>query len=200
MQNKKTTMKKLLITGFEPFGGETINPSWESVILLPDHIGEYELTKLLIPVVFGKSAEKVIEKANEIVPDAILCIGQAGGRNAITPELVGINLRYASIPDNDGNQPQDEPIIFGGETAYFSTLPVRKMANAIKELGLPSQVSYSAGAYVCNEVLYKLLATYNKSETKVGFIHIPYCTEQNKTPSMSLDDIIKALITAIQNI
>ena len=200
MQNKKTTMKKLLITGFEPFGGENINPSWEAVSLLPEQIGEYQLAKLLIPVVFGKSAEKVIEKANELDPDAILCIGQAGGRTAITPEFLGINLRHASIPDNEGNQPQDEPIIRGGENAYFSTIPVRKIVNAIKELGLPSQVSYSAGTYVCNEVLYKLLVTYNKSETKVGFIHIPYCAEQNKTPSMSLDNIIKALITAIQNI
>lgn len=193
-------MKKLLITGFEPFGGEKINPSWEAVKLLPDQIGEYTLTKLLIPVVFDESAKKVIEKANEINPDAILCIGQAGGRNAITPELVGINLRHAEIPDNNGNQPQDEKIFSNGETAYFSTLPVRKIANAINEAGLSAQVSYSAGAYVCNDVIYTLLSHYKDTQTKVGFIHIPYCAEQDKTPSMPLDDIIKGLIVGIENI
>lgn len=193
-------MKKLLITGFEPFGGEKINPSWEAVKLLPKQIGEYTLTKLLIPVVFGESAKKVIEKANEINPDAILCIGQAGGRNSITPEFVGINLRHAEIPDNNGNQPQDEQIILDGENAFFATLSVRKIANAIKEFGIPSQVSYSAGAYVCNDVIYTLLSRYKSTQTKVGFIHIPYCAEQNKTPSMPLDDIIKGLIVAIENI
>lgn len=193
-------MKTLLITGFEPFGGESINPSWEAVSLLPDVIGEYALTKLLIPVVFGKSAQCVIEKANEICPNVILCIGQAGGRNAVTPELVGINLRHARIPDNENNQPQDQPIVFGGENAFFSTLPMRKIADAICSAGVPSQVSYSAGAYVCNDVLYTLLAHFKHTQTRVGFIHIPYCTEQNKHPCMQLGDIIKALTVAIENL
>ncbi len=192
-------MKKLLITGFEPFGGEEINPSWEAVTRLPMAINGYELTKLLIPVVFGESADTLIKTADEIGADAVLCIGQAGGRNAVTPELVAINLRNASIPDNSGNQPKDEPIIAGGETAYFSTLPVRKMADAITVAGVSAQVSYTAGAYVCNDVLYTLLARYNGTKTRVGFIHIPYCTEQNKEPSMELDVIIKALTAAIEN-
>ena len=106
-------MKKLLITGFEAFGGEIINPSWEAVSRLPDVIGEYLLRKLLIPVVFGEAAKMVIDAAREIDADAVICIGQAGGRDAITPELVGINLRYASIPDNCGNQPKDEPVMKG---------------------------------------------------------------------------------------
>ena len=193
-------MKKVLITGFEPFGGEVINPSWEAVSLLPDQIGEYKLTKLLIPVVFGESAKKVMGKAEEMQPDVILCVGQAGGRNAITPEFVGINLRHATIPDNNGQQPQDEPIIVGAENAYFSTLPVRKIAGAIQEAGIPSQVSYSAGAYVCNDVIYTLLSHYQSTQTKVGFIHIPYCTQQNKTPSMSLEDIVKGLTIAIESL
>ena len=125
-------------------------------------------------------------------------IGQAGGRNAITPELVGINLRHASIPDNKGNQPLDEPIIAGGKTAYFSTLPVRKIVTAIQETGLPSQVSYSAGSYVCNEVIYALLAYFEDTQTRVGFIHIPYCKEQNKEPSMELQDVLKGLTAAIR--
>ena len=193
-------MKKLLITGFEPFGGEEINPSWEAVSLLPDKINDYALTKRLIPVEFGRSAEVLIRTTEEIQPDVVLCIGQAGGRNAVMPELVGINLRYATIPDNAGQQPKDEPIIKGGENAYFSTLPVREIACAIHASGVPSQVSYSAGAYVCNEVLYALLDRFKNSETRVGFIHIPYCTEQNKQPSMALEDVVKALTVAIEAI
>ena len=193
-------MKRLLITGFEPFGGENINPSWEAVRMLPSKIGGYSLIKLLIPVEFGKAADMVIEAADESCPDLILCIGQAGGRSAITPELVGINLRHASIPDNSGYQPKDEPIIKGGDDAYFSTVPVRKLTEAIKASGVPSDVSYSAGAYVCNDVLYTLLHHFNDSKTKVGFIHIPYSKEQNKEPDMHLDDIIKGLIVAIESI
>ena len=193
-------MKKLLITGFEPFGGESVNPSWEAVTRLPDKINDYAIAKLLIPVVFGEAANKVLDAAKDIKPNVIISVGQAGGRNAITPELVAINLRHASIPDNNGNQPADEPIAENGPKAYFSTLPVRKMSNAIKSAGISSNVSYSAGAYVCNDVLYTLLDHYNETNTRVGFIHIPYCTEQNKEPSMNLDEIIKGLTVAIKNI
>lgn len=193
-------MKKLLITGFEPFGGEAINPSWEAVALLPNAIKDYALTKLRIPVVFGEAAERVIAAAEALHADAILCIGQAGGRAAVTPELVGINLRHGKIPDNAGNQPQDEPIVADGEAAYFSTLPVRKIAEAIQAAGIPSQVSYSAGAYVCNDVLYSLLARYKGTDTKVAFIHIPYSAEQNKEPSMELNRITEALTVAIEAI
>ena len=193
-------MKKLLITGFEPFGGEAINPSWEAVSRLPERINEYTLFKLLIPVEFGSATERVLCAAEETSPDVILCIGQAGGRNAITPELVAINLRYAKIPDNAGRQPKDEAIIKGGACAYFSTLPVRKMAEAIEAAGIASQVSYSAGAYVCNDLLYTLLSHFEGSKTRVGFVHIPYCREQEKEPSMELSDIIKGLTVAIENI
>ena len=193
-------MKKLLITGFEPFGGESINPSWEAVCRLPSEIGEYSLTKLLIPVIFGEAAEKVRSEAEKICPDAILCIGEAGGRDAVTPELVGINLRYAKIPDNGGNQPVDEPIIAGGENAYFSTLPIRKMVEAVSAYGMPSRVSYSAGTYVCNDVIYTLLSHFQGSGTRVGFIHVPYIKEQNKNPSMDIEDIVRALAVAIENI
>jgi pyroglutamyl-peptidase len=193
-------MKKLLITGFEPFGGEIINPSWQAVKQLSERINGYELCKLELPVVFGLAFEKVLAIANEINPSVILCIGQAGGRNAITPELVAINIRHATIPDNNGNQPKDEPIILGGDNAYFSTLPVRKMAEAIRAEDIPSQVSYSAGAYVCNDLFYSLLAHFKGSSTRVCFIHIPYCEEQNKQPSMPLTTIIKALTTAIGHI
>lgn len=193
-------MKKILITGFEPFGGESINPSWEAVDKLPCHVNEYELIKLRIPVVFGEAAKIVLSKATEVCPDVILCIGQAGGRNAITPELIGINYRNASIPDNKGNQPKDELIFEGGECAFFSTLPVRKIADTINSSGINANVSYSAGAYVCNEVLYTLLSHFNNSKIKIGFIHVPYIKEQGKDPSMSIDDIVEGLIIAIENV
>ena len=193
-------MKKLLITGFEPFGGEKINPSWEAVVRLPDTINDYELIKLCIPVVFGDAAQQVIKLAEEINADDILCIGQSGGRNAITPELVGINLRYASISDNNGYKPMDEPIIKGGASAYFATLPMRRIATKINEKGISSHLSYSAGAYVCNDVIYTLLNHFENTKTRVGFIHVPYCTEQEKTPSMELEIIIRAIEVAIENI
>ena len=193
-------MKKLLITGFEPFGGENINPSWDAVRALPDEVGEYVLTKLSIPVVYGEAAERVIEAADELLPDAIISVGQAGGRATITPELVAINLRYAKTPDNKGNEPKDEAIINGGEAAHFSTIPARKIAEAIDLIGIPSQVSYSAGTYVCNDVLYTLLDKYKDKSVKVGFIHVPYSTEQNKEPSMKIEDIVKGLIVAIENL
>ena len=193
-------MKSLLITGFEPFGGENINPSWEAVSRLPSGIGEYELHKLLVPVVFGEAAKLVINEAEKLKPDVILCIGQAGGRDSITPELVAINLRHAKIPDNAGNQPEDEPIIVGGENALFSTLPVRKMAEALNATGISSKLSYSAGAYVCNDILYTLLDFYKNSETGVAFIHVPYCTEQGKEPSMTMENIVKGLSVLIENI
>lgn len=192
-------MKKLLICGFMPFGGEEINPSWEAVRLLADKIGNYALTKLCVPVVFGEGSKAVITAAKAISAEAILCIGQAGGRSAITPELVGINLRYAKIPDNNGNQPKDEPVIPGGKSAYFSTFPVRKISEAIRSAGIPSELSYSAGAYVCNDLFYSLLSEFENTKTRVAFIHVPYIPEQWKEPSLPLDDIVKALVIAIES-
>ena len=195
-------MRKLLITGFEPFGGETYNPSWEAVAQLPDVVFDFELTKLCLPVVFDKAVDDLINAADAISPDAILCIGLASTRDAITPEFVGINLRHASIPDNEGNQPQDELIIQGGDTAYFSTLNPRKMVEAIKKCGINARVSYTAGTYVCNNVLYSMLARFHGTDTRVGFIHLPLASEQAKSgvPSISLNDMITALVAAIETI
>ena len=193
-------MKKLLITGFEPFGGESLNPSWEAVFRLPDTVGDYSLTKMCLPVCFGSAAEMLINEADRLCPDAVICVGQAGGRAAITPELVAINLRHATIPDNAGYLPQDEPVLPGGREAYFSTLPVRRMTEAIADASIPAQLSYSAGTYVCNDLLYSLLAHFDQTPTGVAFIHIPYMTEQGKQPSMELCDIIKGLESAIKAI
>ena len=194
-------MKKLLITGFEPFGGEKINPSWEAVKLLPEKIGDFEIIKAEIPVVFEKAAETVLAKAEELKPNAIICVGQAGGRTGVTPEMVAINLRFASIPDNEGNQPKDVPCISDGENAYFATLPVRKMVEAVSEASIPCSVSYSAGTYVCNDLIYHVLHSYKGTETKACFIHVPFIPEQtNDKPSMELETIAKALEIAIKAI
>lgn len=189
-------MKKLLITGFDPFGGQTINPSWEAVKLLPEVIGEYEVHKLEIPTIVGVAAEKVLEKAGEVKPDVILCIGQAGGRNAVTPERIAINIRSARLPDNAGNQPDEEPVIAGGPDGIFSTVPVAKMAQAIQTAGIPGAVSNTAGAFVCNDTLYLLLHHYAGTPVRVGFIHVPFLPQQG-TPNMPLEQIAQALTAAI---
>ena len=195
-------MRKLLITGFEAFGGESVNPSWDAVCLLPREIADFSITGLCLPVVFGDAADKVISVAHELSPDVILCIGQAGGRSAVTPEMIGINLRHATIPDNAGNKPADEKILPDGDAAFFSTLPVRKIKERIESKGIASQVSYSAGTYVCNDLLYTLLNHFKQTNTLVGFIHVPYSDEQKKEnmPSMPLETIVSALIAAIEAI
>lgn len=192
-------MKTLLITGFDPFGGENINPSWETVQRLPENIGIYRLHKLQIPTRFGVAAEKVLETACVLSPDAIISVGQAGGRKGITPEVVAINLQEASIPDNAGYQPADTPVVADGPAAYFSTLPVRRMAESIKQTGIPSNLSFSAGAFVCNDVMYTLLHHFQGTQVKCGFIHVPFLPEQAKenTPSLSLDEMVKGITAAI---
>ena len=191
--------KKLLITGFDPFGGETVNPSWEAVRLLPEEIGACRLTRLQIPTVFGRAAETVLAAAEKLQPDVILCIGQAGGRSGVTPEVVAINLREARIPDNAGNQPSAVPVVKDAPAAYFSTAPVRAMVQAINDEGIPAALSYSAGTFVCNDVLYSLLHHYHGTATKVGFVHVPFLPEQAKenAPAMALEQIAAALTAAI---
>ena len=189
-------MKKLLITGFDPFGGESINPAWEAVKLLPDQIGDWILTKQMIPTVFGTAAQTVLETAAELEPDVILCIGQAGGRSAVTPERIGINVRDARISDNAGNQPTDQPIVPEGPDGLFSPLPIKSMVEAIAAEGISAAVSNSAGAVVCNDVLYTLLHHYHMTSCRVGFIHVPFLPEQG-TPSLPLADTVRALTAAI---
>lgn len=193
-------MKKLLITGFDPFGGERLNPSWEAVKLLPDTIGGWQLTKRMLPTVFGKASRLLLETADTLHPDAILCIGQAGGRSGITPEVVGINLREARIPDNEGQQPVNEPVVPGGPAAYFATLPVRQMTAAMQAAGIACGLSYSAGAFVCNDVLYSALHHFDGSMVTAGFVHVPWLPEQAKNgqPCMALEEIVRGLRVAIE--
>ena len=196
-------MKKLLLTAFTPFDGERINPALEAVKLVKDKIGNLKIIKLEVPTVFGKSIDTVREAIERERPDFVLSIGQAGGRAEITPERVAINLDDARIPDNEGNQPIDEPIFSDGENAYFSTLPVKAMVEAIRKEGLPSSLSNTAGTYVCNHLMYGVLYYLDKRpRMKAGFIHVPYIPEQVKDkkemPALPLSDIVRGLEAAIQ--
>ena len=192
-------MKHLLITGFDPFGGESVNPAWEAVRRLPDTVGDYRLTRIQIPTRFALAAETVLAAAEADNPDVILCVGQAGGRSAVTPERIAINLNDARIPDNGGFQPTEQPIDPDGPDGIFATVPVSAMARAIRDTGISGQVSLSAGAFVCNDTLYRLLRHYAGTDTRVGFIHVPFLPEQAKegVPSMTLDQIIAGLTAAI---
>ena len=189
--------QKLLITGFDPFGGATINPAWEAVKRLPDQIGSFELRKLEIPTVFGLAAETVLAVAKEWKPDVILCIGQAGGRDSVTPERVAINIRDARIADNAGTIPVEQSIVPEGPAAYFATVPVKAMAEAIRAAQLPGAVSNTAGTFVCNDTLYSLLHHYAGTPVRAGFIHVPYLPEQGE-PNLSLEHTIAALTVAIE--
>ena len=195
----KKPYKTILITGFDPFGGEEINPSWEAVSSLPDMIGDHKIIKMQIPTEYNRASSCVLEKAAHLHPNVILCIGQAGGRNAVTPEVIGINLREASIPDNAGYQPVNVPVIENAREAYFATVPVREMVEVIRSHDIPAKLSYSAGTFVCNDVLYTLLHAYHETDTLVGFIHVPFLPEQakNKEPSLPLDKITEALTACI---
>ena len=194
---------KILVTGFDPFGSDKINPAIEAVKKLPDTIKGAKIIKLEIPTVFNKSAQVVHQAIVKEQPDYVLNVGQAGGRSALTPERVAININDSRIPDNDGYQPLDEPIQPDGDTAYFTQLPIKAMAKAIRAAGLPAIVSNTAGTYVCNHIFYQVqyMRTKEFPKLKAGFIHIPFLPEQVITrpnqPSMALADIVKGLTAAI---
>mgnify|MGYP003292464604 CR=1 FL=1 len=196
---------KLLLTAFDPFGGASVNPAREALKLVADRVADVEIVKLEVPTVFGKSIAAVTAAIQQNRPDAVLCIGHAGGRYGLTPERVAINIDDASIPDNEGNQPMDAPIFEDGAPAYFSTLPIKAMVAAIREAGLPASVSNTAGTFVCNHLMYGVLYTLAKHYPGVrgGFMHVPFIpsqTLQRPAPSMSCQDIargIEAAITAI---
>ncbi len=192
---------KLLLTGFDPFGGETVNPSWEAVCRMPDRVENVRIVKRLLPTSFARSAETLRAALDGESPDAVLCLGQAGGRTGLTPERVAINVDDARIPDNDGVQPVDMPIVPDGPAAYFATLPVRAMTEAIRAEGLPAGLSNTAGTFVCNHVMYVLLHTLAQEKRGVqgGFMHVPFVPEQAAPGvfSMPLPDIVRGLTAAV---
>lgn len=196
---------KILITGFDPFGGESVNPSYEAVRLLPDIIGGAEIIKLQIPTVYPDSVHAVEGAIDRYSPDAVVSVGQAGGRECVTVEKVAINYADADIADNAGNQPRGEALVPDGPDAYFATLPVKDMIANVRAHSFACKMSYSAGAYVCNCVMYNTLHYAKKHcpQTRVGFVHVPYATEQLAgrdihQPSMPLADIAAALGWAVE--
>ena len=193
---------KIIVTGFDPFGGEKINPSIECVKALPEIEG-VELFRVELPTVFKESANRLNEVINDVKPDAVLCVGQAGGRPGITMERIAINVDDARIPDNISQQPIDEVIQLDGEAAYFTTLPIKRIVNAIRKAGIPAEVSNTAGTFVCNHIMYQALFTATKADKsfKAGFMHIPFIPEQKTDkPSLPIEESTKALQIAIETI
>lgn len=191
--------KKVLMTGFDAFEGERVNPALETVKILNGYQEKgVHIVAVEIPTVFRASIKKLEEAIKEENPDVVICVGQGGGRTHITPERVAINVDDARIPDNEGNQPIDEAIVKNGPVAYWSTLPIKRIVKNLRESGIPAEVSNSAGTFVCNHLFYGLMHYLhdNAPDVRGGFIHIPYLPEQtvNKhAPSMALETIVKGL-------
>lgn len=195
---------KILVTAFDAFNKEPINPSLMMLEALPDELFGHEIVKQVLPTVFGESAALVLQRLAEVEPDAVLCLGQAGGRAAITLERVAINVNDASIADNAGKQPTDEPIVADGPAAHFSTLPNKAIVAALREADIPAQISNTAGTYVCNQVLYAVLHYISENDlpARATFMHVPYLPSQvldkPGVASMNLDDMNRALEIAIK--
>ena len=190
---------KILVTGFDPFEDEPINPSWEAVRRLPDEVAGAEVVKVQIPTVFGKSAEVVHDAIVEYDPDVVVSVGQAGGRSAMCPERIAINVDDGRIPDNEGKQPIDSPVREDGPPAYFTLLPVKAMVTAMREAGIPAIVSNTAGTYVCNHIMYQVLYMIDREfpGKRSGFVHVPYTPQQvidkPGVPCLSIEDMATAL-------
>lgn len=198
-------MKKVLLTGFEPFGGDDVNPALEASRKLAGWTqGEALVVTRAIPVVFGEAIATLAAAIEEEKPDAVISVGQAGGRAHISLERVAINVNDARMADNAGNRPEDQPIDPKGPVAYWSTLPIKAIVRALQESGIPAAVSNSAGTYVCNHLFYGLMHYLAKEGLSLpaGFIHIPLLPEQAAKkpgqPSMSLDLVVRALQLAIE--
>ena len=194
---------KILLTAFEPFGGEAVNPAQEAVGAIPGVVAGAEIVRLAVPTVFGKSVETVYEAMKRERPDAVLSVGQAAGRAGLTVERVAINLEDASIADNEGQKPVDTPVVPGGPAAYFASLPVKAMVGRIKAAGVPAAVSNTAGTFVCNQLLYGVLHHIAREfpGMRGGFIHVPYLPEQTAdkpgAPSLPLEDMVRGIEAAL---
>ena len=193
----------VLVTGFDCFGGETMNPSWEICKRLPREIAGMRVETCLVPCEFRRSIEVVAEAIERHRPSIVLSVGQAGGRSRLGVERVAINIDDARIPDNSGAQPVDEAIASNGPPAYFATVPVKAMARAIRAAGVPAEVSNSAGTYVCNHVMYGVLHFLAASgrKARAGFIHVPYAEsqvlEKRDVPAMSIESMARGIQAAV---
>ena len=196
-------VKKMLVTAFDPFGGETVNPALEAVRQLPREIDGVAVVTCEIPTVFGKCVDVLLAAVEREKPDAVLCVGQAGGRPNITVERIAINCDDARIKDNKGNQPIDCKIAADGANAYFSTLPIKAMVQDMLAAGIPAAVSNTAGTFVCNHLMYGALhyATNKRPNIRVGFVHIPYLPQQTTNqPSMAASTVVAGLECMVRTI
>jgi pyroglutamyl-peptidase len=190
----------VLLTGFEPFGGDPSNPSGEAVHLVSERwSGPEELVTAVLPVTFADATERMRLLIAEHSPDVVVATGLAGNRSAVTPERIGVNLADARIPDNAGAQPRDAAVDPDGPAAYFASLPVKAIAAAVADAGIPAEVSYSAGTFVCNATMYAALRASARS-TRAGFVHVPWAAENapHGAPSLPLADIVRALEIAVR--
>jgi pyroglutamyl-peptidase len=186
-------MRKVLLTGFEPFGNATSNPSGEIV----KQISGDSIVTAILPVAYTQSADRLLSLIEQHKPDVVICLGQAEGRTAITPERVAINLDDARLADNEGVLRNDVKILDDGPDAYFSTLPVNDIVAAIKAQGIPAAVSLSAGAFLCNHVFYVAQNKFVESDVRSGFVHVPLMDSQAAEfpglPTMPLDQMVTAV-------
>jgi len=198
------TTRTVLLTGFQPFGGEQVNPSWQAVSALHGaRIAGHRVMARELPVAFGASLKALRAALRETRPALVICVGQAGGRAQLSLERVAINVDDARIPDNTGQQPVDVPVVAEGPAAYFSTLPIKAMREALRGAGFPAEVSQTAGTYVCNHVFYGLMhALRARRGVRAGFIHIPYSPDQASghpgAPSLAVETVTDALRVAVQ--
>lgn len=199
-------MKSILLTGFEPFGGDTLNPSMELIKQLEGKFIEGAVIKTtLLPVDYTQVGTELVKAIETVEPEIILNLGVANGRPAFSVERIAVNVLDFSMPDNKRNQPVDEPIIPNGPTAYFSTLPIKTILSAVKEMKVPAVISNSAGTYICNQVMYLTLhfLAEHRLPTCAGLIHLPYLPEQiaglgKAKPSMCRDHMLVGVETAIR--
>ncbi|WP_338546054.1 pyroglutamyl-peptidase I [Pseudomonas benzopyrenica] len=192
----------LLLTGFAPFGGEELNPSWEAVRRLDgERLGDLPVVAAQLPTAFGAALRVLGELLDRHRPTLVVAVGQAGGRAELSLERIAINVDDARIPDNAGRQPIDEPVVPGGPAAYFSTLPIKAMVHALRAAGFPAAVSQTAGTFVCNHVFYGLQHRLQGTGVRGGFIHIPYlpvqAANQPGAPSMALETLVAGLRLAL---
>jgi pyroglutamyl-peptidase len=196
---KRKTQPTVLVTGFEPFGGETVNPSWAAARMLQGtRIGGHRVETCCLPVIFGRARACLRKAIADNKPALVICVGQAGGRSQISLERIAINIDDARTPDNAGNSPVDVAIIPDGPAGYFSTLPIKRLLAELHHAGIPAEISQSAGTYVCNHVFYGLMHSLrNRRGLRGGFVHIPYSPEQAAghpgAPSLSTDTVGAAL-------
>jgi pyroglutamyl-peptidase len=195
--------KKVLLTGFEPFGGASFNPSGAVIQEIAEHgIAGIEIVTAILPVEFKRSAEILINLIETHQPSVVISLGQAEGRDFIGPEQVAINLADARIADNAGVKLENQPINVGAADGYFSTLPIRAIADEVSSLGIKAKISYSAGAFICNEIFFTTQAFLQESTVISGFIHLPLAPNQAEEfpglPTMPIEDQVKAIRAAIK--